>query len=133
MLLKYRLIIVAIAVFALTFGAGGSATTAEAVTVVLLARASATREPASTILHRDLINLCVTTALLLAGMCLVGMGLVGRVRRLNRAIDATMPEGPAGAKRSGDEPARVAAALHMHRTELRTKLRAYGLRGSRPS
>lgn len=91
-------------------GRGRLPATGEPVRVVLLADEEAVRQPTRTILYEYLMILCVAAVLLSGGMYLVGLDLVRRIRRLNRTIDATMPEGPAAA-RAGDELGRLSAAF----------------------
>ncbi len=91
--------------------AGRLPATGGPVTVVLLADERAVREPIRTTLYLYLISLAVTTVLLSAGMYLVGLGLVRRIARLGRRIDATFPGEPAGAARTGDELDRLSAAF----------------------
>ena len=79
--------------------------------LILLSGEEAIREPTRTILHRYLIVLCITAALLAAGVYLVGLDLVRRIRRLNRRIDSTVPGSPAAAPRRGDELARLSEAF----------------------
>ena len=81
--------------------------TGEVLTVVLLADEGVVREPTRAILYRYLAILCVTAVLLSIGMYVVGLTLVRRIARLNRRIDQTLPEGPAGERR-GDEVNRLA-------------------------
>ncbi len=90
---------------------GRKPVTAERVRVILLADEQAVRQPTQAILYGYLILLFVTAVPLSGGMYLVGLGLVRRIRRLNRAIDQTAAEEPAAAPRRGDELDRLSGAF----------------------
>ena len=91
--------------------AGRLPATGEAVTVVLLADQSVVAGPTRTILRGYIIILGVTSLLLAVGMYILGLGLVGRIKRLNRTVDEAFSDEASHAERRGDELNRLSDAF----------------------
>ena len=91
--------------------AGRLPATGEAITVVLLADRAALAGPTRTILRGYLIILGVTSLLLSVGMYILGLGLVGRIKRLNRTVDDAFSDEAGQAERHGDELTRLSDAF----------------------
>ncbi|MDY7010149.1 MAG: ATP-binding protein [Planctomycetota bacterium] len=85
--------------------------TGEEINVILLADETAIAGPTRTILRGYLIILGVTAVLLAIGMYVLGLGLVGRIKRLNRTVDEAFSDEPVHAERRGDEINRLSAAF----------------------
>ncbi len=91
--------------------AGRLPATGEPITVVLMSDETAVAGPTRTILRGYLIILGITAVLLSIGMYVLGLGLVGRIKRLNRTVDGTFPDPTDRAERRGDELKRLSAAF----------------------
>ncbi len=91
--------------------AGRLPATGETITVVLLADESAVVEPTRTILRGYMIILGITAVLLAIGMYVLGLGLVRRIKRINRTIDGAFSDEPVRAERRGDELVRLSSAF----------------------
>ena len=85
--------------------------TAKPVSIVLLAGQSYLDKPIRTILNGYLIIIAATSLLLAAGMYILGMSLVSRIKRLNRIVDQTLSEEQVSYTRSGDELSRLKEAF----------------------
>ncbi len=85
--------------------------TGDAITVVLLADKTALAGPTRTILRGYLVILGVTSLLLAVGMYILGLGLVGRIKRLNRTVDEAFSDDAGQSDRRGDELSRLSEAL----------------------
>ncbi len=91
--------------------AGRFSATGEKVTIVLLTDQTALAGPTRTILRGYLVILGVTSLLLAVGMYVLGLGLVGRIKRLNRTVDEAFSDEAGQAKRRGDELKRLSGAF----------------------
>ncbi len=92
-------------------GEGRLAATGKTVNVFLLAGEGVLAGPRRTILHGYLVIIGVTSLLLTVGMYILGLSLVGRIKRLNRTVDEAFSDEPVQADRRGDELGRLSGAF----------------------